>query len=143
MTLAMTQIVRTMEVNVPRERALDGAAAFFRGRAPDFKVQALGSTTAPVELRYSLLDDWTHLVKRHAGLAFAWRPFTRAFPKFGAMLTVRPHDGASILSLEGSYEPPGGWFGKVFDRIVGERMANRTIDTLLLEIKDYIEERNG
>ena len=138
----MTEIVRTMEVNASRDRALDAAAAFFRDRAPKFKVQALGPTTAPVELRYNLLDDWTHLVKRHAGLEFAWRPMTRAFPRFGAMLTVRPHDGTLALSLEGSYEPPGGWFGKVFDRAIGERLANRTMDALLREIKDYIEQQH-
>ena len=137
----MTQIVRTIEVNAPRDRALDAAAAFFRERAPNFKVQALGSTTAPVELRYALLDDWTHLVKRHAGLSFAWRPQTRAFPKFGATLTVRPQDGSSLLTLEGSYSPPGGWFGDLFDRLIGERLANRTMDALLREIKDYIEEQ--
>jgi len=135
----MTQVVRTLEVDAPRERALDSAAAFFRERAPNFRVQALGSATAPVELRYTLLDDWTHLVRRHAGLSFKWRPQTRAFPRFGAVLTVRPRNGTSTLSLEGSYDPPGGWLGRLFDRLVGERLANRTMDALLREIKDYIE----
>ena len=128
-----------MEVNAARDRALDGAAAFFREKAPNFKVQAVGPATAPVQLRYSLLDDWTHLVKRHAGLSFAWRPHTRAFPKFGATLSVHAHNATSLLTLEGNYNPPGGWFGAVFDRLVGERLANRTMDALLREIKDFIE----
>lgn len=135
----MTQIVRTAEVNAPPERALDAAASFFRDRAPDFRVQAIGSTSAAVEVRYSLIDDWTHLVHRHAGLAFAWRPRLQLFPRFGATLTVRPHDGGSVLVLEGSYTPPGGWFGKLFDRLIGERFANQTMDALLHEIKEYVE----
>jgi hypothetical protein len=139
----MTQIVRTVDVDAPPERALDAAASFFRDRAPDFKVQAIGSTSAAVEVRYSLVDDWTHLVRRHAGLAFAWQPRLRAFPRFGATLTVRPHAGMSAVMLEGSYTPPGGPFGKLFDRLIGERLANRTMDALLLEIKDYIERGAG
>ena len=33
--------------------------------------------------------------------------------------------------LEGSYEPPGGVVGRLFDRVVGQKLAARTMDALL------------
>ncbi len=138
----MTQIVRSVEVDAPHEHVLDSAASFFREQASDFRVQAIRPTSAQVEVRYSLLDDRTRLVRRHAGRTFAWRPRWRAFPRFGATLTVRPRGASSTLVLEGSYKPPGCWFGELFDRVIGERFANRTMNALLLQIKGYIEREN-
>lgn len=64
-------------------------------------------------------------------MAFAWRPRWRGFPSFGAILTVRPTGKETDLVLEGSYEPPGGVVGALFDRIVGQKLAARTMDDLL------------
>jgi len=136
----MTQIVRSVEIDAPHERVIDEVAAFFEGRSPQLNVKAIASTTAPVEVRYSLLDDWTHLVRRHAAVTFAWRPHAWAFPRFAATLTVRPQGSKSVLVLEGQYTPPGGGLGRLFDRAIGERLANGTIDQLLREIKQYVED---
>jgi len=67
-------------------------------------------------------------------MAFAWRPGWRAFPSFGATLTVRPAGEETDLVLDGSYEPPGGVVGALFDRVVGHRLAARTMDGLLDEL---------
>lgn len=53
------------------------------------------------------------------------------FPSFGATLTVRALGQETDLVLEGSYEPPGGVVGQLFDRIVGQKLAARTMDALL------------
>lgn len=135
----MTQIVRTVNVDAPHERVIAGVESFFQERSPQLKVSAIGSATASVQVRYSLLDDWTRLVRHHAAVSFAWRPRFWAFPRFGAMLTVRPQGARSLLVLEGSYTPPGGMLGRLFDRVIGEALANRTMDALLREIRDYIE----
>jgi hypothetical protein len=135
--------MRTIEVNAPRERVIDDVAAFFKERSPQLNVKTIGSTTASVEVRYDLLDDWTRLVHRHAAVTFAWRPRFWAFPRFGAMLTVRPHGAGSILVLEGQYTPPGGALGRLFDRMIAERLANGTMDELLHDIKQYIGDRSS
>ena len=64
-------------------------------------------------------------------MAFAWRPGWPGFPSFGATLTVRPAGKDTDLVLEGSYKPPGGVVGRLFDRVVGQKLAARTMDALL------------
>ena len=64
-------------------------------------------------------------------MAFAWRPAWHGFPSFGATLTVRTVGEETELVLEGSYEPPGGVVGRLFDRVVGQKLAARTMDALL------------
>ncbi|PZR64357.1 MAG: hypothetical protein DLM53_01170 [Candidatus Eremiobacter antarcticus] len=70
-----------------------------------------------------------------------WNPRFGLFPPFGAVLTVRREGKGSLLVLEGSYTPPGGVLGRLFDRAIGKSLANRTMDALLQEMKHYIERR--
>ena len=72
---------------------------------------------------------------------FAWRPAWRGFPSFGATLTVAPADNDTDLVLEGSYEPPGGVFGRLFDRVVGHKLAARTMDALLTQLALHAENK--
>ena len=109
----------------------------FFSQRPKLKVRALGSSTAGVDVQYSLLYDWTRVAPPRGGVAFSWRPAWRGFPSFGATLTVRPAGQETELVLEGSYEPPGGVVGHLFDRIVGQKLAARTMDALLDELAHH------
>jgi hypothetical protein len=126
----MTQIARTARIRERHGDVIARLQAFF-SQHPKLQVRALGSSTAGVEVRYSLLYDWTRVAPPRGGIAFAWRPGWRGFPSFGATLTVRPTGEETDLVLEGSYEPPGGFVGRLFDRIVGQKLAARTMDALL------------
>lgn len=126
----MTRIVRTARTHESQSAVLSRLEEFFSQR-PKLQVKALGPSTAGVEVRYSLLYDWTSIAPPRGGVAFAWRPAWRGFPSFGATLTVRPAGEETELVLEGSYEPPGGVIGRLFDRVVGEELAARTMDALL------------
>jgi hypothetical protein len=126
----MTRITRTLRVHKPQPDVIAHPQEFFSQR-PDLRVKALGSSTAGVEVKYSLLYDWTEIAPPRGGVAFAWRPRWRGFPSFGATLTIRPAGQETELVLDGSYEPPGGMVGRVFDRIVGQALAARTMDALL------------
>lgn len=131
----MTRIARTARVHEPHDDVIARLQEFFAQR-PKLQVRALGSSTAEVDVRYSLLYDWTRIYPPRGGMAFAWRPGWRGFPAFGATLTVRPAGEDTDLVLEGSYEPPLGIIGRLFDRVVGQRLAARTMDALLAELAD-------
>jgi hypothetical protein len=126
----MTRIARTARIHAPQGEVIAHLQEFFSQR-PKLKVKTLGFSTAGVEVRYSLLYDWTSVAPPRGGLAFAWRPAWRGFPSFGATLTVRRAGEQTELVLEGSYEPPGGVVGRLFDRVVGQKLAARTMDALL------------
>lgn len=133
----MTRIVRTTRTLAPENVVIDRVQNFFSTH-PKLQVKALGTSTAGVEVQYSLLFDWLSIAPHRQGVAFAWRPAWRGFPAFGATLTVRPAGKKTELVLEGSYEPPGGAAGRFFDRIVGRKLAARTMDALLSQIADTL-----
>lgn len=62
------------------------------------------------------------------------------YPKFTG--TIAFHHGKTescTMQLRGSYEPPGGLLGKAFDAAVGQRIAERSIETFLQTMKREIE----
>jgi uncharacterized membrane protein len=105
-------------------------------------VKALASTNINVETQRALVDDKTDAVRGHDALTISWRPRWSAFPSFRGLATVRPQSPGSILALEGSYEPPGGFAGQIFDRLIGRRLANSTMDHLLDRLRRYINDRH-
>jgi hypothetical protein len=54
-------------------------------------------------------------------------------PAFDGILTLRAGEdyNESELELQGRYEPPGGAVGKLFDDVVGRRIAHATLGSLL------------
>lgn len=126
----MTRIARTAQIHAPQSEVVDRLEEFF-SQNPKLQVKALGPSMASVEVRYYLLYDWTSIAPPRGGVAFAWRPAWRGFPSFGATLTVQPAGEETELVLEGSYEPPGGFAGRIFDSVVGRKLAAHTMDALL------------
>jgi hypothetical protein len=85
-------------------------------------------------------DDSTDESRKHSAMLIAWRPRTRSmFPEFRGVLTVRPHYRGAMLRLNGQYEPPFGFAGKVFDGIAGGFIARRTLGHLMDELAGDIE----
>ncbi len=111
-----------------------GRVKTFFSQHPKLRVKALGPSTAGVDVQYYQLFDWLSVAPRLEGVAFAWRPTWRGFPEFGATLTVQRSGNKTELILEGSYEPPGGLAGRFFDRLVGRRLAARTMEAFLNQL---------
>jgi hypothetical protein len=65
------------------------------------------------------------------------------FPHFNGTLVVESDEdyGAFWLALGGTYTPPGGIGGRVFDAVIGNRIADATARGLLVEIRDEAERR--
>jgi len=63
------------------------------------------------------------------------------YPTFVGTLTVRADEDWNVAALElvGSYEPPMGAAGKVFDVLFGARLASATAKDLLAEIGQRLE----
>jgi len=80
--------------------------------------------------------------RAHDALEIDWTAGTRFFPDFQGALRLRI---ASVeetrLTLEGSYQPPFGAFGAVFDLVVGRRIARATMRDLLRRLGDSMELR--
>ena len=75
-----------------------------------------------------------------------WQPEESGpYPAFEGILTIGADDDYQSfdLDLTGEYEPPLGLLGKTFDLVVGHRIADETIQTLLATIKDDIEANFG
>ena len=73
-----------------------------------------------------------------------WKPSGGGpFPDFDGTLTVRADDDYTTCALElrGTYEPPLGAPGAMFDAVVGSRVASATARELLKEVGTKIEER--
>jgi len=69
------------------------------------------------------------------GISWAAGTTTRGIPTpgFEGTITLRAGEdySQSVLGLEGRYEPPGGAAGKLFDDVVGRRIAHATLGALL------------
>jgi hypothetical protein len=71
-----------------------------------------------------------------------WKAETgSAFPVFSGELVVEADEDYNSfwLTIDGSYEPPGGLAGKMFDAVVGHRLALDTTHNLLLAMRDTAE----
>jgi uncharacterized membrane protein len=137
----MTSLFRTTLVEAPFSSVIEYVRDFFDER-PHLLVKAIASTNIGVETQRELIDDKADAVRRHDALSISWQPRWSVFPSFRGRATVRPQSPGAILALEGSYEPPGGLAGKFFDRLIGERLANGTMDHLLDRLRRYIEQRH-
>lgn len=97
-----------------------------------------------------LVDDGTDTARIHDALLLVWKPeHDTAFPDFRGVLTARPENRGVSMRLQGSYDPPFGMAGKLFDVIAGNRIAKRTMQRLLdrlikdVEAKWNLARRNG
>ena len=73
-----------------------------------------------------------------------WKPANGGpFPQFNGTLTVRADEDYTTCALElrGTYEPPLGVPGAMFDTVLGSRIASATAREFLKEIATRIEAR--
>ncbi|MDQ2991483.1 MAG: hypothetical protein M3R30_01525 [Candidatus Eremiobacteraeota bacterium] len=137
----MKHLTRSILLDAPFSSVIEYVSAFFDAH-PDLRLKSFASTSAAVETRSELVEDRADMVRRHDALAISWKPRWFVFPSFDGSLSVRPQAPGSILAIEGTYQPPGGWAGHLFDRVVGERLAVRTLEHLLRRLRDDIRARH-
>lgn len=128
-----------------------GVAAFFAARA-----DASGTTRMRLRVPMvgtSLALDREVRVEARKGrdeqnlndlINISWRAEgTVVFPSFeGTLVTYGTDDGsASYVELRGTYQPPLGAAGQIFDEAIGYQIAQSTAREFLRDVKRDIEAR--
>jgi hypothetical protein len=141
----MSEIHECLTVLCPFDR-MPGAAAAYVASLP------VEDGKAVIPIRVSIgdvvVERRADLVLKHARaypgyeiMDILWQPHDGGpYPTFRGVLSVEEEGGTHCrLDLDGSYEPPLGIAGAVFDAVVGHRIAVSAARTLLEEIKTGCE----
>jgi hypothetical protein len=138
-------------VQVPFSVAHDYAEDFFREAERDVEVRVplrdlfwaiRGKFRKPVRLVFAMHPDETEEGRIHDAMLIEWTAGTRLFPDFHGTLRLRIDSVEStLLTLEGSYRPPFGAAGRVFNWLIGRRIARSTMRELLERLALAMEQR--
>jgi len=150
----MTTILESRSVNAP----LGSAPAYLRQYIREIFTEHKGrlplSIAAPVRrsngdsiaLREDVVFDFAKMVTSYlltGQSALAWRPVHGGgmIPSFSGHLTIAADksDDSCHLVLQGTYEPPLGAIGALFDAVVGKSIAHATAQRLVKRIGRRIE----
>lgn len=148
----LTRVVVERVVRCPFSVAHEYAEDFFRAcmaRGPEVRVPLNelvptlgGRLRRPVEIAFGRRPDETETGRPHDELEINWTAGTRFFPDFQGTLRLRIVSvDASGLALEGTYRPPFGAAGAVFDALAGRRIARATMRDLLERLAGAMERR--
>jgi hypothetical protein len=131
------------------------ALAFLATYLADQGVNAEGE--ASIRMRYPLRELFAGIVLERdvtvhvsyepgppgttPGIRLGWSPEgTNMIPSFEGRIDARDTGEQTCrLTISGTYAPPLGVIGALFDRVVGVRIARGTLDGLLAEFKVRIE----
>jgi hypothetical protein len=140
-------------VRCPFSVAHEYAEDFFRDAAGGVELHVPLRDIAPtrgghlrrrVRLVAERIPDEHEPGRAHDAMEIDWVAGTRFFPDFHGALRLRIDSVETTrLSLEGTYQPPFGAFGRVFDLLVGRRIARATMHDLLRRLGDAMEQREA
>jgi hypothetical protein len=135
----MQSITVTQRATVPFSRSVDLAELFFK--RPHQLTVGLGKfLRAAVVLESAQIRDVTDDTMVHEALMVIWQSRLRLpLPDFHGLLTVRVRAPGTEVSIHGSYVPPFGIAGQLFDAAIGQRIAHATLRKLLGDICGYLE----
>ncbi len=146
----MTEIRETIDVPLPSSVTETNVLRYFENQR-----SADGAVTIPlrVPLRDFGLPDALAIerdVAVHAGkrrdaenlndeIGITWEPADQGpYPVFAGRIIVwsEGNPNESFIQLDGSYEPPLGAAGELFDAAIGHLIAERTARTFLNDLRD-------
>lgn len=146
--------VRELSASVPVKAPSGFALAFLNTYVTDMGGGADGASRLPMRFTVTQLAGLTlerdvavkveYVAKpgdEPAELNICWEPDANLFPSFcGTLRSVATGPATCTLSLEGTYDVPGGVAGQLFDAVVGVRIALGTLEQLLGKFRDAIED---
>lgn len=136
----MPFIKRYLHTAAPFSAVIEYANDFFLEH-PRLHIRSLAGTRAAVDVHHSVVSDLSDTARLHDAIVLSWQPRLPLFPDFAGCVSVRPHFKGSMLAIEGSYEPPFGKPGRIFDRFAGRMLAFASLDFLLYRLRASIERR--
>ena len=134
----MPVIRETVTARCPFTAVLPYIEQFFE-QHPKLRLRAPGAMQADVAPAFAVVNDELDLVRSHDALQVSWTPYAHLpLPAFSGTVTVRPAPKGATVRIEGTYDPPLGKAGEVFDAVAGKTIARATIRELLDEIAVFI-----
>jgi hypothetical protein len=135
----MRSITVTQRANVPFSRSVDLSEQFFK-RPLRLAVGPGKFLRVAVVQEAEQIRDVTDDTMVHEALMVIWQSRLRLpLPDFHGLLTVRVRAPGAEISIRGSYVPPFGLAGKLFDAAIGWWLTHVTLQKLLDDICVYLE----
>ncbi|HZW53942.1 MAG TPA: hypothetical protein VFF00_07900 [Candidatus Elarobacter sp.] len=130
-------------VDCPFSVAHEYASDYLRDaeRGGDGAVLRAGPFWRVVAVGFGSRSDTVDQGRPNEEIVLRWNARTRLLPDFAGTLRFRIDAGSARLLLDGTYVPPGGVAGALFDRILGNRIADATARDLLERIGNELTER--
>ena len=136
----MTRIHATRAVHCPFSATIEKIALLHKSDG-EHHVGPFSSIRSRVQIQFEEVRDYTDETIRHEALEIRWKaPARMPLPVMGGLITVRPNGLTTDLRMEGTYVPPFGALGQLFDRIIGCHIAQRTVNRFLDDLRDFAEQ---
>lgn len=137
----MTKISVKRNVCYPFSSTVEAIERFHR--ESDHRVGPFARFRTVVECEIAETRDYTDATRIHEALVLQWRGHSIfPIPRFRGFITVRPNAPATEVHIEGSYLPPLGLFGRIFDFFIGRYIARRTLERFMDSISCFIEQEH-
>jgi len=137
----MTRIYAKRDVHCPFSAAIE-MIEHIHDDGAGHRVGPFSSIRTHVHCDIAEIRDLTDGTRIHEALKFRWRAHSWiSLPVMSGLITVRPNGLATELRMEGTYTSPLGAVGQLFDRIIGRRLAQRTVNGFLDELRDFVEQQ--
>lgn len=94
-----------------------------------------------VRFSFGIREDREEHGRSHDELTLHWVAGTRFLPNFGGVLRFRIAGTRTRILLDGSYTPPGDALGRIFDAVLGRRIAAKSCQDLVDRIAADLTER--
>jgi len=149
----MTLLVRSERVaNCPFSVAAEYAVNFLKSGSPDpnqftvrlpfsaFGLPLRGALQRAVTLSFGVHYEVGYGARGIDEIRFSWRARSRALPDLVGVLhlSIATHATTGVV-LTGTYEPPFGPLGALFDAAIGKRFAAATADDFVARVCNSLE----
>jgi hypothetical protein len=101
----------------------------------------LGSVRQRVTLSFGIHSDVPEAGRPHHELRVKWSAGSQLLPDFRGTFRFRIDELRTRVIVEGTYVPPLGAIGPLFDRLFGRRIATATMQDLADRIAAYVTKR--
>lgn len=81
--------------------------------------------------------------RAHDEIRIFWERGSKLFPKFHGTVRFRIARNRTRVLIEGTYAPPFGFAGRVFDKIAGKLIARATLPALASRLAAHLSARHA
>ncbi len=135
----MTEIFSKRDVRCPFSATIEMIQRF-HSKGVQHRVGPFSALRTRVEYELQEVPDHTDTTRIHDALTIHWHARSWfPLPVMRGLITVRPNGASTELRMEGSYAAPLGLPGRIFDRIIGRHIAQRTMNRFLDDVHDFAE----